>query len=187
MDEKRWEKWYNQYLEESISKKRKMSYTQYKNSMKKGYEKYKAIAESRRYGKKASYNLEEYVSERNRYYMVDMPGEKNIPRRIAMEDSYFTVKQKKTFDDALRTLKKTINGIEKDKKLSIEEKKLMTQDILESVRKGAGISEALWNDIYYNKNYGSTEAHETAAWMLFRYLIGDEYEDYMYEGEDEDA
>lgn len=175
MDEKRWEKWYNQYLEESISNKRKMSYTQYKNSMKKGYEKYKAIAESRRYGKKASYNLEEYVSERNRYYMVELPGEKNFPRRIAMEDSYFTVKQKKTFDDALRTLKKTVKGNQN------------AQDILESVRKGAGISEALWNDIYYNKNYGSTEAHETAAWALFRYLIGDEYEDYIYEGEEEDA
>lgn len=173
MDEKRWEKWYNQYLEESISKKRKMSYTQYKSSMKKGYEKYKAIAESRRYGKKASYNLEEYVSERNRYYMVDMPGEKNVPRRIAMEDSYFTVKQKKTFNDALRTLKKTVKGSKN------------AQDILESVRKGAGISEALWNDIYYNRNYGSTEAHESAAWMLFRYLVGSEYEDYEYEGEED--
>lgn len=172
MDEKRWEKWYNQYLEESISK-RKMSYTRYKSSMRKGYEKYKTIAESRRYGKKASYSFEEYVSERNRYYMVEIPGEKNFPRRIAMEDSYFTVKQKKTFDDALRSLKKTVKGNKN------------AQNILESVRKGAGISEALWNDIYYSRNYGSTDAHETAAWMLYRYLIGDEYADYEYEEEEE--
>lgn len=171
MEEKiRWEKWYNQYLQDSASE-RKMSFNRYKSSMTKGYEKYKAIANARRYGKKASYSFEEYISERNRYYETPIPGEKNVPRRIAMEDRFFSIRQEKELKAALKTLRDEVKG----------KKPEVAQDILESVRKGTGISEAIWEDIYKNKRFGATDAHESAAWMLFRYLIGDEYEYYTYE------
>ena len=166
-----WQRLYKDYKESSTSK-RKMSMTRYISSIKKGYEKYVKISEARRFGR-APLSVSEYADERNRYYSNPIKGEKNYPRLIGVSDRYFSVNQERTLAEALRVAHSTIDTMTPSEKF----------DTIESIRVGAGIKEDLWDDIFNKKRFALTEAHESAAYALFRYLIGDEYGDYIYDEE----
>lgn len=168
MDEN-WQKLYKDYVENSSSK-RKMSMARYVDSIKKGHEKYVKLSEARRYGR-APLTVQEYAQERNRYYANPVKGEKNYPRLVAASDRFFSAKQERKLAEALRVAHSTIDTMTAAEKF----------DAIESIRVGAGIREDLWNDIFNNRRFALTEAHESAAYALFRYLIGDEYGDYIYE------
>lgn len=168
MDEN-WKKLYRDYVENSSSK-RKMSMERYKASIKKGYEKYVKLSEARRYGRDPL-TVQEYADERNRYYSMPVKGEKNYPRLVAASDRFFSAKQERVLKEALKVAHGTIDTMTSAERF----------DTIESIRVGAGISEDLWDDIFNKGRFAFSEAHESAAYALFRYLIGDEYGDYIYE------
>lgn len=169
MEEVNWQKLYKDYRESSTTK-RKMSMTRYISSIKKGHEKYVGLSEARRFGRRPL-SMEEYAHERNRYYSMPLKGERNYPRLIATSDRYFSPKQERTLAEALRVAHSTIDTMTPAEKF----------DTIESIRTGAGISEELWDDIFNRRKYALTAAHESAAYALFRYLIGEEYGDYIYD------